>query len=431
MRTRTAWLAGGLVLSLGGFAALSWTRGQEGAPAKPVPTASPEAERSAPLPAPPAQDLSKKLPPLQRQMYLSACRGAEWLYRQNGVQGRFAYGYLPALNTPMEGDHYLRQIGAAFALARAARFNANKDYAARATQAVLALLGDTVTEPQNPQVRHTQLPSAVVNRLAAAGLLVLAINELPAPQPDLLEQSEQLCNYIRLQQQPDGSLSYTDSPDEKLTGDDVDGVNYYPGEALYGLVRSQQARPAAWKLDVLRRALAYYQPWWRVHKNMAFVPWHTAAYTEAFLLTKEPAFAAWVHELNDWICGLQYVNFDARHPLWEGGFMGWTDGKPVNAAPQISSASYAEGLAEACRVAREQGDLAHYRQYSEALEHCLQFLTTLQYTDANTTHFAPWYRPKVLGAFHASDQDGNLRIDYTQHAVSALVQYLTYVAKVQ
>ena len=53
----------------------------------------------------------------------------------------------------------------------------------------------------------------------------------------------------------------------------------------------------------------------------------------------------------------------------------------------------------------------------------MQFLTTLQYTDANTQHFADWYRPRLVGGFHASHQDGNLRIDYTQHAVSALVQY--------
>jgi threonine dehydratase len=52
-------------------------------------------------------------------------------------------------------------------------------------------------------------------------------------------------------------------------------------------MRSQQNRPAAWKIDVLRRGLAYYQPWWRAHKTMAFVPWHTAAYTEAFKLSQE------------------------------------------------------------------------------------------------------------------------------------------------
>jgi hypothetical protein len=35
----------------------------------------------------------------------------------------------------------------------------------------------------------------------------------------------------------------------------------------------------------------------------------------------------------------------------------------------------------------------------------------------------------VLGAFYASHQDGTARLDYTQHALCALVQYLAEVAE--
>jgi hypothetical protein len=133
--------------------------------------------------------------------------------------------------------------------------------------------------------------------------------------------------------------------------------------------------------------------------------------------------------MNDWLCGLQYIQLDPRNPIWSGGFMDWVDGRPAVVEPHVSSAAYAESLAEACRVARQAGDPPRYQRYREALERCLQFVTTLQYTDANTQHFADWYRPVLLGGFHASHQDGNLRIDYTQHAVCALVQYLTYVAE--
>ena len=159
---------------------------------------------------------------------------------------------------------------------------------------------------------------------------------------------------------------------------------------------------------------------------MPFVPWQTAAYTEAYLQTREQPFADFVLEMNDWVCGFQHVQLDPHHPLWLGGFRESTDGSPLAGAPQVTSACYAEGLAEACRVARQAGDRTRYQRYREALELCLQFLNTLQYTEANTQHFADWYRPVLVGAFHASHQDGNLRIDYTQHAVSALVQYLTY-----
>src|SRR5262249_15052725 len=132
-------------------------------------------------------------------------------FRMNGADGRFVHGYLPALKSVMDGDHYLRQAAAAFALARAARFTNDERYAARATQAVLTLLGETVAEGKEPLIRYTPLPSTAINRLGAAGLLVMAINELAAPKEDLLEQSEQLCNFIRKQQRDDGSLVYGDS----------------------------------------------------------------------------------------------------------------------------------------------------------------------------------------------------------------------------
>jgi hypothetical protein len=427
MRTPITWLVGILVATTAVVTALSWSRGQE-QPALPRPAAtSPTPRAAAAVPNRPSRDLTR-LSNLQRQFYLSAQRGADWLQRANRPDGRFLYGYVPALRTPLEGDHYLRQAGAAFAVARAARFFGDDRGAAVARQAILTLLLDTTCDAKTPQVRSTTLPSTMVNRLAAAGLLVVALNELPDPGDDLLAQSDQLCNYIRSQQRANGSLCLGDDPADPRT-EDPEGINYYPGEALYGLLRSQQHRPAAWKTDVARKALAYYQSWWREHKNPAFVPWQTAAWTEAYLLTKERAFADFVNEMNDWVCTLQYQQLDPRRPFWVGGFMGWADGKVQELPPQVSSASYAEGLAEACRVARQTGDVPRYRRYREAIERCLQFLTTLQYTEANAQHFADWYRPALLGAFHASHQDGDLRIDYTQHAVAALVAYLDHVAE--
>jgi hypothetical protein len=279
-------------------------------------------------------------------------------------------------------------------------------------------------------VRHTTLPSIVVNRLGAAALLILAISEVPDPAEDLLGHSEELCAYIRSQQQADGSLSFGDNPAEtRPASHDPDGMHTYPGMALYALMRSQAHRPAEWKMEVVRKALAYYRPWWSKNKSMAFVPWQTGACAEAFLLGqgKEQPFADFVFEMNDWICGLQYTTLDPRQPLWLGGFMAWVDGKPVPVAPQIGSACYAEGLVDACRAARQTGDLNRYRRYREGVGRCMQFLTTLQYTDANTQHFADWYRPRLVGGFYVSHQDGTLRIDCTQQAVCALVHFLTHV----
>ena len=427
MRLRLG-ILGILVLSVACFTAFSFLRGQERAPAPlaplttPTPPTPPRNPPHVAAPLPPPRDFSR-LTPLQQDMLLSAQRGAEWLCRMNTVKGRFIHGLDPALpDVVLEGDNYLRQAGAAFALARAARYLGEDRYTARSTQAVLALLDETVVDPKDPQVRCTALPSPLVNRLGAAGLLVLAINELPDPQADLLQSSEQLCNYIRRQARPDGSLACTDAADGPPAADPVEAVNAYPGVAMYALIRSQGRRPAAWKTEVVRKAVAYYRPWWQAHKNMDFVPWQTAACSEAYLLSRDQAFADFVFEMNDWLCGLQY-SLDPQHELWLGGFKGWADGRPTDAPPTVGTAFFAEGLADACRTARQAADLDRYRRYQGTLVMGLQFTTRLQYTEADN-QFADWYRPRLVGGFHASARDGLLRIDYTQHALSALVQYL-------
>ncbi len=417
MRRRFAWLSVSFSAALVGLAAWSLIFGQEPA-APPRPAVVPSNGSPAP-----ARDINQ-LSILGRQMYLGAQRGADWLFRANRPDGRFDDGYLPALQRKVEGDNYLRQAGAAFALARAARFTGDQRYANVARQAVLTLLIDTATDDKKGQ-RYTSLPSVAVNRLASAGMLVLAINELPQPAEELLEKSEQLCAFIQGQRRADGSLAATDNLDDAA---DLDAVNHHPGLALYALMRSQQYRPAPWKTDLVRQALAYYRPWWHKNKNAAFVAAQTMAYAEVYLLTGDAGCLEFVREMSDWLCDLQYMTLVPDQPFSFGGFMTFADGRAIPTEPSIGAAAYAESLADACRAARKANDLPRAQRYREALERCLQFVTTLQYTEANTQHFATWYRPRVVGGFHASHQDGNLRIDATQHAVSALVQYLAYVA---
>ena len=415
MQTRLASLT--LLVSLGcaGLMMLSLTCGQEAATrsVRPVPASKP------------TRDLSR-LKPLERQFYAAATRGAGWLGRMNEKKGRFVHGWIPAINAPLDGDHPLRQAGAAFSLARAACFLRDDNHAALATQAVLALLEDTALKPDR-SCRVPVLTGTVVNRVATASLIVLAINELPTPADDVLTASEQLCDFLRLQQQADGSFLLN----EPIAGGtpitlDAEQIAQYSGMALCALVRSQDRKPAAWKLTAVKKAMPFYMKWWHDHKHREFALWHSAAYAEAYLSSRDRTFAEAVFEINDWVSGQQFERLDPAHPQWLGGFQN------AGAAPDVMSALCAGSLIEGCRVTRQLGDIARHERYTAAAEGALQFLATLQYTEANTQHFTEWYRNGVLvGGFHASQTDGNLRLDYNQHCVSALVQYLRYVAQVQ
>jgi hypothetical protein len=420
MRTRMAWLAALAGVVGGGLVVFS----QAPSPAPPGPGG---AAPPQPVPARTAgRDLSR-LTLAQRQLSVSAQFGADWLQRSARPDGRFGYVAAPALRLRNDADHFLRQAGAACALARAARFYQDERAAAVATQAVLTLLLATAPDSKEPQIRCTTVPSAAVNRLAAAGLLVLAVHELPAPAADLLAQADQLCNYIRSRQQADGSLA---AEEGATAGETPEAADASAAEALYALARSQLRRPAPWKVEVLRKALAHYHPRWQARKGLAALPRLTGAWAEAHLATGERAFADAVFEMCDWLLPLQYQELDPDRALWVGGFMGWADGRAVPRAPEAGSARYLEALAEGCRVARKLGDAQRHPRYREALDRGLPFLVTLQYNAGSTQHFAEWYRRELAGAFHASHEDGNLRLDHTQHAVCALLQYLTHVAEV-
>ena len=322
----------------------------------------------------------------------------------------------------------MRQAEAACVLGRSAKFFHNESADAIARQALLTLLLDTVVEAgetQGGRIRHTIPASALVNRPAAAGLLVRAVHELPSPGQDLLDQADQLGNFLKKNVQTDGSILLASSANEVTP----EMIEYFSGSALLGIIRSQTLRPAAWKLDALSRARGFYEARWRQHKNYPMVAEHSAAFVEAFALTKDRAFAEHVFAMNDWLCTLQYQNMEARRIGWNGGFMPWVDGKAAMLAPDIRSAEAAESLAEACRAAQLAGDPARHKHYKEALEDCLRFLTNLQYSEGNTQHFADWFRPYLVGGFYASPRDGNLRLDFTVHSLNGLVAYLDYVAE--
>jgi hypothetical protein len=372
------------------------------------------------------RDLTK-LTPQQRLAYVAGRNGMEWLRRTNKQDGKFVYGFLPDLRMPLEGDSFAAQSGAALALARAARYFGDEPSLAISRQALLSLLLETVVDANDKQLRHTAAPPHVVNRLTGNGHLILAIHELPNPGQDLLDQAEQLCTYLHHQQQPNGALFVTETGDPKLAS--AEAVLESAGVALHAVVRSQKVRPAPWKIEMARKERAFAHGCWQEKKTYGLAVSHAPAFAEAYLLTHESPYAEAVYAFADWLCGLQYEPGDGTPPNWAGGFRPWLNGQAMQAAPDIRSAEAAEGLGAACRVARAAGDLPRLQRYSRALENALQFLHTLQYTEKRTQHFVEAYRPALVGAFHASAQDGRLRIDYSQHALSALVWYLEQVTE--
>jgi hypothetical protein len=244
---------------------------------------------------------------------------------------------------------------------------------------------------------------------------------MPRPGDDLVKQGEELAQFIRKRQQADGSFA---------TPEDPPGEHFVAaGRALFGLLRSQARHPADWKIGAVRRALPYYLHGWKENRSPQTTAWIVSAFAEAYALTKETAFADAAREMTDWLCSLQ-IGIDPRRPLWQGGFADWRQGRPVQRAPGIEAAVCVLAIVDACRVAKQTGDTARFDKYRDHVHSGLQFLASLQYSPANTRHFADWYQPQLNGAFFASHQDGNVRLEYGEHAVDAMLQYLENVAEI-
>jgi hypothetical protein len=384
-----------------------------------------QARHTEPAPRPSTgkmRDLTK-LTAAQRLCYVSARQAMDWLRRTNKQDGKFVYGFLPDLRVPLDGDSYTAQAGAARALARAGSYFHDEPALAISRQALLTLLLETTLDSQDKSIRHTAAPAHLVNRLASHGELVVAIHALPAPGKDLLEQADQLCNYLRKQQLDSGALFVADAGDNPKAADDAVALEC-AGIALHGVLCSQKLQPAPWKFEMARKERAFSHGCWQKQKSFALAVSHTPAWAEAYLLTHEQAYADEVYAMADWLCTLQYEPGDPVRATWVGGFRPWVDGRALQLASDIRSAEAAAGIAAACRVARAAGDLPRWQRYSRTLEESMRFLRTLQYTENRMQPFVEAYRPALLGGFHASAQDGRLRVDYTQHALGALVAYL-------
>lgn len=379
--------------------------------------------------------------PLSRYEPLAACPirtqtavravllSATWMTRMNQSHGRFMFGFNPALRQPLLRDHDLFQARAALAMAQLAAFIGNEKQAAIASQSILTLLTTTRVDPADPNCRVPLHPSLVCNRVGFAATLAMAIYALPAADPTLVTSAEQLCEFLHKQCRPDGSIQYTDGGSESSMDIDPAGLNEHPGLALTAIMVSNRARPAPWKTDVTRQGLAFYRKVFQGKPQAMLAATLTPAFAELYFQTQLTDAAQCVFEMNDWLCRLQIPNTDPRIPQWAGGFRSVLNGQQTDVPSGPETGFYLQSLAYSCQTAHLIPDLDRYAKFKTASTDASQYLSDLQYTETNTRHFENAFRANMLmGAFHLSPTDGNIRIDATAIAVAGLLRFLNSVA---
>ncbi|MBN9521575.1 hypothetical protein J0H58_24165, partial [bacterium] len=282
----------------------------------------------------------------------------------------------------------------------AAKFTGDERSAAVASQAVLTLLAATRIDPSDSACRVPNGGPGV------AAVLALAIYELPGADDRLLGEAERLCNFLRK------------SPESGGAGEGT-------GLALSAVVTSHKVRPDAWKADYAAKGFAAGRAAFQTAPTPLLAAALIPAFADFHLHTRNPEAATAVFELADWLCGTQYPAAFARNPAWAGGFRGVVSGQPADTEPTCDTAACLAALGWAYMVTARNADVARADRYRQAAQDAAQFVTALQYTELNTRHFENTFRVNVLiGGFHLTPSDGDLRVDATGRCVSGLVRYL-------
>jgi hypothetical protein len=174
-------------------------------------------------------------------------------------------------------------------------------------------------------------------------------------------------------------------------------------------------------LERFEKSFGFYHAWHLENRNPAFIPWHTQAYRIVWELTRDPALASAIFEMNDWLLDVQQWD-SAPHPDCRGRF--YDPDRPFGPPHASSTAVYLEGLADAFALARVLGEYTRADNYRTTIRRGLRSLLQLTFKD-DVDMFYISKREAVRGGVQTSEYDNSVRVDNVQHSLAAVGKILT------
>ncbi len=204
----------------------------------------------------------------------------------------------------------------------------------------------------------------------------------------------------------DGHGRFEIQADGDTPADDV-YQDYAPGQALLAAAMAARSRAAEFDPVVLAKALRYYRMRFRQNHDWGAVAWLAQAFAAWGRLTEDVGSTAFAYEIVDWALRFQSEK--------SGGFL--NDHQPDS--PGATTAVYLEAVAAVLVAANEEGDTERQHRYRLAADRGLRFLDRLVYQqrDALVLPNPSW----AIGGVRTSLSASEVRIDYVQHALSAVL----------
>jgi len=342
----------------------------------------------------------------------AADQGGRYLLRHQRKDGSFDYSYEPKKDTVSDDYNLLRHAGSCYALVELYQATGDGEYLAAADRGLEYLL--TFSRPPKEIDREAAFEAIVSPgeeaKLGGAALAILAMVQYQRATGDdgRLDRSRSMAGFLRFQQEADGhflSKYFYGRPDSKP----FESI-YYPGEAILALVRLYGVDPQEKWLAAARAGADWLIDVRDAGKPTSALPhdhWLLMGLDELHQLTGDQRYATHAARIAEAIVAAQRTV--SRYPDWVGSFY-----DPPRSTP---TATRAEGLVAATRLARRTGQ--DEMPLIAALRRMAVFQRRCQITPENSLYLP---RPDLAqGGFRRSLTDWEVRIDYVQHNVSALL----------
>jgi hypothetical protein len=224
-----------------------------------------------------------------------------------------------------------------------------------------------------------------------------------------LERANKIAKFVEFQQKPSGEFASKYYYGET---DEVFESLYYPGEAMYGMLRLYKLTGDRHLVDVVAKGLDFIALVRDKDRTPADVEpdhWMMYALSEAYPLIPKPHYIMHIKKIGEGI-RMDVHGADAKFPDYVGGFF-----KSVGSTP---AATRNEGLIAGYRLLAERKD-----PVAEAWLTTIRAVAAFQLRCQLADESAMYLRnpAKAYGGFKKSLKEFEMRNDYTQHNVSALL----------
>lgn len=322
-----------------------------------------------------------------------------FLNNVNNRTERLQYMYYPSSDKYSSSNNYVRQLATLWSITKLKDFFQDSSFD--------NLIKETLNYYLDYSVCIEDYSFIMISneaKLAYNAFLILSLLHVP-DYPDNKKWLTLLAKGIISLQNIDGSFN------TYFVSDRNTGIDYYPGEAMLALIKLYNKTGERTYLDSVYKAFYYYRRYWRNNKNTAFIPWHSQIYFLLYKEIKDPQIKDFVFEMNDWLINNYQIYSDA----YVDEIGGFPKGNPRN-----STSSYLEGITDAYLLARDIEDNLYINKYQNAIRLGVRFILLTQYTEDNAFYIEN--QKRALGGFRHSLISNTQRIDYTQHAIMALMK---------